>query len=131
MDSNSNLEGGQGEEDIRGGGQYNATINKVHQVEILFIVCICRIDAMSINSNYQPFGTPIGTLLSLNNNACSRAHITPGLVIRALSQPPSTNHNGRDIGRMTCVSPAATSSTTEAIISSGTTTSTLNGVVTT
>jgi len=41
MDSNSNLEGRQGEEDIRGGGEYNATINMVHQVEISFIVCIC------------------------------------------------------------------------------------------
>ena len=41
MDSDSNLEGRQGEEDIRGGGEYNATINMVCQVEILFIVHIC------------------------------------------------------------------------------------------
>ena len=116
---------------MRGGGKYNATINKVHQVEILFIVSICRIDVTSINSNHQPFSTPIGTLLSLNNDACSHTHVTPGSVIRALSQPPSTNHNSRDTGHMTHISPAATSSTTEAIISSGTTTSTLNGVVTT
>jgi len=41
MDSDSNSEGRQGEEDMRGGGKYNATINKVRQVEILFIVRIC------------------------------------------------------------------------------------------
>jgi len=41
MDSDSNSEGRQGEEDMRGGGKYNVTINEVHQVEILFIVCIC------------------------------------------------------------------------------------------
>jgi len=131
MDSNSNSEGGQGEEDMRGGGKYNVTINEVCQVKILFIVRICQIDATSINSNHQPFGTPISTLLSLNDNACSRAYVILGSVIRALSQPPSTNHNGRDTGCMTRVSPAATSSTTEVIISSGTTTSTLNGVITT
>jgi len=51
-----------------------------------FIVCICRIDGTSINSNPQRLSTPIGTFLSLDDGACSHTHVKPGgSIIRALS----------------------------------------------